>query len=595
MMKSIKNMINAFGNVFFILWKSSKALLVGMLLVNILSGVLTSLNMIIWKNIIDAVQKAINSGVYDVVLYWLLAFGLLEWFLNVLSEVGQYFKNILASSANKYITQKVLDKTRKIGIVNYSDASIHDKIKKVNEESTMRVMNLLYSTESLIKAISVFVSTVIILIKFNPPIMIITLITSVPMLVISMKIAAKQFEIYNKRFESMRFIDYIKSMLTKHENIKEIKIYGVTDYFISFIDKLYEKYIIEDKKNRKRFSINIIKGKSIESIVIYTIKVIVCLKIIALNLTVGDFTLYINSIDNFKGAISNILSVITSIFENGLYVNNFLELINMEEDVDQSKDKIFDGNFQKIILQDVWFKYPGSDNYILKGINMEIECGKTYALVGLNGSGKTTILKLLLRLYKPDKGEIYIDDYNLSDIDTTSYYKYIAAVFQDFIKYPLTFRQNIGLGDSERMDIDVEIIEAANKSGIYTYIKTLPDNIDTKLKMDWSNATELSLGQWQKLAISRAFFKKSQIIVLDEPTASLDPVAELDISSKIKELTEGKTCVLIAHRFSTVKMVDRIYVLKGGKIEEYGSHSELLAKEGEYARLYNMQAQGYFE
>lgn len=595
MMKSIKNMINAFGNVFFILWKSSKALLVGMLLVNILSGVLTSLNMIIWKNIIDAVQKAINSGVYDVVLYWLLAFGLLEWFLNVLSEVGQYFKNILASSANKYITQKVLDKTRKIGIVNYSDASIHDKIKKVNEESTMRVMNLLYSTESLIKAISVFVSTVIILIKFNPPIMIITLITSVPMLVISMKVAAKQFEIYNKRFESMRFIDYIKSMLTKHENIKEIKIYGVTDYFISFIDKLYEKYIIEDKKNRKRFSINIIKGKSIESIVIYTIKVIVCLKIIALNLTVGDFTLYINSIDNFKGAISNILSVITSIFENGLYVNNFLELINMEEDVDQSKDKIFDGNFQKIILQDVWFKYPGSDNYILKGINMEIECGKTYALVGLNGSGKTTILKLLLRLYKPDKGEIYIDDYNLSDIDTTSYYKYIAAVFQDFIKYPLTFRQNIGLGDSERMDIDVEIIEAANKSGIYTYIKTLPDNIDTKLKMDWSNATELSLGQWQKLAISRAFFKKSQIIVLDEPTASLDPVAELDISSKIKELTEGKTCVLIAHRFSTVKMVDRIYVLKGGKIEEYGSHSELLAKEGEYARLYNMQAQGYFE
>lgn len=595
MMKSIKNMINSFGNVFLILWKSSKTLLVGMLLVNIFSGVLTSFNMIIWKNIIDAVQKAINIGVYDVVLYWLLAFGLLEWSLNAISEAGQYLKNILASSANKYITQKVLDKTRKIGMVNYSDASIHDKIKKVNEESTMRVMNLLYSTESLIKAISVFVSTFIILLRFNPPITIIMLITSVPMLVISMKIAAKQFEIYNKRFESMRFIDYIKSMLTKHENIKEIKIYGVTDYFISFIDKLYEKYITEDKKNRKKFSLNIMKGKSIESIVIYAIKVIICLKIIALNLTVGDFTLYINSVDNFKGAISNILSVITSIFENGLYINNFLELIDMKEDADKSKDKIFDGNFKKIILQDVWFKYPGSDNYILKGINMEIECGKTYALVGLNGSGKTTILKLLLRLYKPDKGEIYIDDYNLSGIDTASYYKYIAAVFQDFIKYPLTFRQNIGLGDSERMDIDAEIIEAANKSGIYTYIETLPNGIDTNLMMGWSNATELSLGQWQKLAISRAFFKKSKIIVLDEPTASLDPVAELDIISKIKELSKKKTCVLIAHRFSTVKMVDRIYVLKSGKIEEYGSHAELLSKEGEYSRLYSMQTQGYFE
>lgn len=594
-MKSMKNMINAFGNVFLILWKSSKALLIGMLLLNIFAGILISINMIIWKNIIDAIQKAIATGVYDKVLIWLFVLGLLEWFFNLVSEVGQYFKNILASSTNKYITQKVLEKTREIGMISYSDASIHDKIKKVNEESTMRVMNLLYSTESMIKGISVFISTAVILIKFNPPIMIIALITSVPMLVISMKIATKQFEIYNKRFESMRFIDYIKSMLTKHENVKEVKIYGVTDYFISFIDKLYENYIIEDKKNRKRFSINIMKGKSIESIVIYTIKVIICLKIIASNLTVGDFTLYINSIDNFKGAISNILSVITSIFENGLYVNNFLELINMEEDLDQSKDKIFDGNFQKIILQDVWFKYPGSDNYILKGINMEIECGKTYALVGLNGSGKTTILKLLLRLYKPDKGRIYIDDCDLSNIDTTSYYKYIAAVFQDFIKYPLTFRQNIGLGDSERIDIDSDIIEAAKKSGIYTYIMTLPDGIDTKLQMDWSNSTELSLGQWQKLAISRAFFKKSQIIILDEPTASLDPVAELDISSKIKELSEGKTCVLIAHRFSTVKMVDRIYVLKNGEIEECGSHSELLAKEGEYSKLYNMQAQGYFE
>lgn len=308
-------------------------------------------------------------------------------------------------------------------------------------------------------------------------------------------------------------------------------------------------------------------------------------------MTIGDWTLYISAIDNFKNSISGVLSVITTIYEDGLYVNNFFDLMKL--DTENNAALKFNTCFKKIVFENVWFKYPETDQYIIKGIDLEIEKGKNYAIVGLNGSGKTTILKLLLRLYVPTKGRILVDDADIMDIQEDDYYNYVAAVFQDYIKYPVTVRENIALGDINRLDDEYHIKEAAKKSGIYSYISSLKNEFNTQLQMEWTNATELSLGQWQKLAISRALFKNAMIVILDEPTASLDPIAEAEISDNIRTLMEGKTCILIAHRFSTVKLVDNIYVLKDGNIEEFGSHDELMEKNGEYARLYNIQAQGY--
>jgi len=228
--------------------------------------------MIIWKNIINTIQKAFETGSTKLALYWLIGFMFLEFFQNIMDEANQYFKNILASCTNKYITKAILEKTKEISMTHYAEASMHDKIKKASEESVGRTMNLLYSTGLLIKGISVFISTAIILVRFNPPTMIICLVTSIPMLLISMKIAIKQFAIYNERFENIRFIEYIKALLTKHENVKEIKIYGVTDFFIEYIDKLYKRYIHEDKKIRKKFSFNSMGAKFAENILLISKK-----------------------------------------------------------------------------------------------------------------------------------------------------------------------------------------------------------------------------------------------------------------------------------------------------------------------------------
>lgn len=587
MKKKIKSAITIFINIFILLWKSSKLYFIGMIVTNVIIGLLFSGQMIVWKKIIDAVQTGIIADmILGIIIY--LVISIIQ---NAVDQACQYYKINLSNHTNKYITNKILEKTKSISLKQYGSAGIHDKIKKANEESSGRTMNLLYSAGMLIKGISIFVSTALILISFSVPVMIICLITSVPMLLLGMKIAIKQYEIYNERFENMRFIEHIKNMLTKYENIKEIKVYKVTDYFIKHINKSFDKYIAEDKKIRKKFAFKNTGVAFLENVIIYCVKVAVGIKVILYKMTIGDWTLYISAIDNFKNSISNILSVITTIYEDGLYVNNFFDLMKLN--TENNATYKFNTCFKRIVFENVWFKYPEADQYIIKGIDLEIEKGKNYAIVGLNGSGKTTILKLLLRLYVPTKGRILVDDMDIMDIQEDDYYNYVAAVFQDFIKYPVTVRENIALGDVNRLEDEYCIKEAAKKSGIYSYISSLKNEFNTQLQMEWTNATELSLGQWQKLAISRALFKNAMIVILDEPTASLDPIAEVEISDNIRTLMEGKTCILIAHRFSTVKLVDNIYVIKDGNIEEFGSHDELMEKNGEYARLYNIQAQGY--
>lgn len=595
MIKSVKIMKSTTLYVLKLLWNSSKLSFCGLFFANIFSGILLSAEMIFWKNIINAVQEAFETGSIKIALYWLVAYMFLEIFRNVMEELCQYYKIVLSSSTNKYITKLILEKTKNISMEKYDNADIHNKLKKANEESTGRSMNLLYSTGLFIKGLSVSVSTAFILVHFNVSIMIMCLVINIPILLIGMKIASRQYEIYNKRFENIRFMDYTKTLLTKHENIKEVKVYGVTEYFMSFLDTSYKTYIDEDKEIRKRFSVQKIGASFVESIIIYMMKAFICMTVIINKMTIGDLTLYIGAIDNFRNAVSNILYVITSIFEDGLYVNNFFELINMQtEDTDKSSVK-FNSCFQTIRFENVWFQYPNSEGFILKNLNIEIKRGKTYALVGLNGSGKTTILKLILRLYVPQKGNIYFDDQNINDIEIKDYYKYVAAVFQDFIKYPLSIKHNIGLGNISNLENETDILQAAKKSGILPYIKTLPDGLDTKLQKEWTGSTEMSLGQWQKLAISRAFFKDAPIMILDEPTASLDPLAEREISENIKALMKDKTCLLIAHRFSTVRLADKIYVLKSGTIVESGTHNELVNNQGEYFKLFHIQAEGYLE
>ena len=354
-----------------------------------------------------------------------------------------------------------------------------------------------------------------------------------------------------------------------------------------------EKYIAEDKKYKKRFLYELTGTDILQYIFSTIIKIYTVFKVITEKGTIGDLTMYISALDNLENSIRTILDSVASLYSDNLYIDNLVELDNMRSGMEDTGKRELSSDFKTIEFQNVSFKYPYTDTYVLKDLSIKFENGKTYALVGSNGSGKTTFIKLLMRLYDPQKGEILIDGVSIKEYSLKSIYKNIGVIFQDFIKYPLTARENIGIGNVEEMNKLKNIEKAAKVSGADDFIEKLKNGYDTLLQKEWDNGSELSIGQWQKIAISRSVLRNSGILILDEPSSALDPKSEYEMFEKMKMLMRDKMSIMITHRFSNVRIVDQIFVMQEGKVVEFGSHEDLMLKKGIYYNLYSLQADYY--
>jgi len=312
-------------------------------------------------------------------------------------------------------------------------------------------------------------------------------------------------------------------------------------------------------------------------------------------ISLGDMTLYLSIFRQGQSTFQSILAAVGSIYENNLFMANYFDFLDLKPQmrIGAQQQKLPVPLRRGIEFRGVGFRYPESEDWALRGIDLYIRPGEKIALVGHNGAGKTTVIKLLSRLYDPTEGDILIDGVNIRELDPLDLRQKIGVIFQDFVRYHLPVSENIGFGQIEaahRMD---KIVESARKSGAHAIIENLPEGYQTMLGRWFHGGHELSIGQWQRIALARAFMRDAEILVLDEPTASLDAQTEYEIFRHFQELTEGKMAILISHRFSTVRMADRIVVIRGGRIAESGSHQELLRQEGIYAELFGMQAEGY--
>lgn len=317
-------------------------------------------------------------------------------------------------------------------------------------------------------------------------------------------------------------------------------------------------------------------------------------KVIVNKLTIGSLVTYVQSVDILKTSMNNNMSMLSQAYEDSLYMENLLNLLKLK--CVKKEDKVlFDKNFHRIDFNNVSFKYEKMNEYAIKNFNFTFYSNNTYALVGLNGSGKTTLIKLLLGLYDIEEGEIMIDGINLLNIDKDSYYDSVSAIFQDFIKYPFDIKTNISIAGGDKEYTNNEIEEAAIFSGADEFINKLANKYKTQLMKEWSNSVELSLGQWQKIAVSRAAIKEASILVLDEPTASIDAITEYKLLNNFKSLKKNKLCLLVTHRFSNIRFVDQIIVFDNGTMIAQGKHSELIQMNGLYKELYEMQADAYKE
>lgn len=585
--ESIMHSFHLFGKGIRILFATSGlyAILIGGL--NIINGLIAPLNSIVYQNLLDCIAEMVDAGGWlSSGLYYLIMLSLLNIVSFLLDGFVDFIKRVYSDKLDLHITEKVLHKSILLPMETFDNAQIYNHINTAVTRTSSSCLDLLEAISELVYAGVKGLSYLYIIVNFSWPIAAVSLISMFPLLHLSVKINRYWYKIYFKRVEKNRLIQYLKMLIVKNSCIKEIKLYNVGEKIINFIVSNFTKFINEDAKARKGFLCKKTFVQVLDNAVTFGVKLWLLVSAIGKDCSLGTIVLYFNSLDELKFSYNQLTRQFSTLQNSLQYIESLDTLGRVKVDCEQ-EDKTFDNNFSNIEFRNVSFQYPGCDQFVLKDISLTFERGKTYFLVGFNGSGKTTLIKLLLRLYQPTEGHILIDGVDIQNISLNQYYANISAIFQDFIEYPFDIYENVVIRDTgkdpERFGIVLDEV------GMREFVNNLPNKEHTLLMRDWTGGTDLSQGQWQKLAIARCIYGNSIISILDEPFSSIDAEAENSIISNIRQHSRKNLMIFITHRFSSISRDDQIVVLKDGAIVEQGTHEELIQNRNIYYRLYDSQ------
>lgn len=567
--------------------------MMGILFITFLIGLIIPLNTIIWSEFVNVIIEAEQSGqIRNVVIVLTITWGM--WILQtILNKVNRYLKDMQSDYLNCSITDKVFSKLDKLKMEEFDKPDIYNKLNKINAEALGRSVSIMNNTVILIQNIVTFCGAAGILLAYNPILLLLLCIVFIPILTIDIKISSALYSIYNSRLEKLRFISGLKNMMLKYENIKEIKIYNLTSTLVNRIVNAYSQYLREDKEIRKRNTKQQIVSEGGEYIAKFVFAIYIVVDCLKKKKEIGSIILYINAVDILMQNIAEIEYTFSELFNDNLYMEDIFEYLDYVESSDDQSGSEEVIEINNIELKHVYFRYPNSDYYILEDVNLFINTEKTYLIAGLNGAGKTTLIKLLCGLYRPTQGTILVNGKDICECNIKQYQKRLGVVFQDFIHYPMTVEENIKIGDIENFDDDIKMKDVATSINIDSFIKKLPYKYKTQLQNEWDDGVELSIGQWQKIAIARGLFSDADIMILDEPTASLDSISEDEILKSIEKILSKKSCIIISHRYSTAKMVDEIIVVDQKRIVEQGHFDDLIDKQGLFYQLFSLQAEKY--
>ena len=552
---------------------------------------------ILWtgKLIIDEVILQISLDEKDLHRLWLyvgVEFGIVI-LSDILGRVITLTDGLMGDMYSNISSEKIIRKTSELSIAQLEDPDFYDKLERARSQTNRRVdlmSNILSQVEGLIAIITLVAG----LIYFAPILIVLLFISIIPAFINETKFSSSRYSLARSWTTERRELDYLRFIGANSDTAKEVKLFGLTSFIANRFKNLSDKYF----QLTKKLSIQQNSFGAIFNILgvlaYYAAYVFIIMQVLASIITIGELTFLSGSFSRLRNNLQSLFSKFTRTSESALYLKDYFDFIDLEvEEVQVQKLPVPERIVKGFELKDVHFAYPGIEEEVLKGVSFELKAGEKMAFVGQNGAGKTTLIKLFLRFYEPTQGEILLDGININRFDENEYRNRFGVIFQDFFKYEFTLRENIAVGKIEEMQNDPLIQDAAEKSLAQQVISEMADGVEQQLGKRFYNGQELSGGQWQKVALARAYMKDADVMILDEPTSALDAQAEYDVFERFIGLTKGKTSIIISHRFSTVRMADRILVLKDGKVLELGTHEELMSQPKLYANLFELQAKGY--
>ncbi len=589
MQTSVRESLSYMLRAVKIIWNSSPRWSIINLLMVVMRGTLPLLMLWIVKLLIDKVSIAAsngetnNLGTLILPLILTAAFFVVNALIASLHSVVREKQSYLV---NDYIAAIIHQKTTHIRYGYFEDSDYQDVFYRALSESTFRPARIFYSLAGIIQNIITLAIIGVILLTIHPAMIVIALIISIPVLWFRIGFSRKYYRLLRLQTADERRVGYYNRVLTSKEYAKEVRLFDLGNLF----KKRYEA--LRHALRHKQMALLIKKSirETVVQVFIALMMILifgyVILNTINGNFSIGSMAMYFMALQRGYSVLQDFLSRITSLYEDNLFLKNFFEFLNISTDDGTDMQRHFPMPICKSIeLRDVSFSYPGTTRTVLKNISLTINKGETMAIVGANGSGKTTLIKLLCGLYEPTSGEILIDGIPLGTISRKELAEQMTVIFQDFMLYNVSARENIWFGNVHRHADDANIEDAAIKADIHNLFSQLKNGYNTQLGTLFKDSEQLSQGEWQRTALARAFFNQAQVIILDEPTSSLDAFTEAAIINNFKTITKDKTAIIISHRFSTINLADRIVVLENHTIAETGTPSELLSRNSIFSMM----------
>lgn len=584
------------GRALKLLWNVSPPHVGAVVLTTVLTALIPAGTVQFTKLAVQAVAGANGTDTMDAAL---LAAGGLAGLIAVshlLSTARTYLETLLQYRMANSIQEQIMRKSVSLQLAQFEDPGTYDSLQRANREASFRPYQIFSNLISVTSNLVALVSVGVVLVVWDPWVALVVVLAPVPSMAANIFYSRLGWKIENDRAADRRRGTYLQYLVTTDRTFKETRLFDLGGLFVERFTKLVKGFYAVDRRLEGRQAVA--SGLlGLLSVAASAGAIVFAAKVTVENGQAGQFAGFIVAITMVQSSVQTLFGALAQMYEHSLFIGNLFAFLDLPVaglrtiGKRQFPARLVTG----IEFRDVSFTYPGAAVPVFEGLNLFLPAGRCVALVGQNGAGKTTLVKLLARFYEPDAGAILIDGVPIEEYELGDLRRNLGVIFQDFVQYEASVRENVGFGRHEQLGDDSGIRKAVEQSGAHEFVNHLPNGLETQLGKWFDDGRQLSGGQWQRVALARAFLRKAAIVVLDEPTASIDAQAESEVFGRLREIAGQATTLLIAHRFSTVRVADHIVVIDNGQVLEEGTHGELMRLEGVYAKLFNLQAAGYLE